>query len=88
MSEPDTLLVMQHQVIVPSATNAPAPQLQPPGLSTEPPVIATCPTVAPSSIHTTRVSAVGVAETCLRTVRSQPWPTSVTPPVTISCAST
>ena len=92
-----TLLLMQHHEIVPLRTHAPAPPkvcVLPPLIHTPvspdcevalPPVRVSFATVAPSSTIARRMAEPAAAR---MTVFSQPWPTSVTPPVTISCAST
>ena len=84
---------MQHHEIVPSTTCAPAPLFQlfstlPSSIVVcvgRPPVIVSRSTVEPPSTVITRLSSPD--SVCLIAVRSMPWPASVTPPVTISCAS-
>ena len=83
---PPTLLVMQQREIVPFLTQAPAPFSDCARMA--PPVRTTPSSFAPSSSIAQRWAVQADAFTTrLMTVFSQPWPASVTPPVTLSCAS-
>ena len=75
-----SLSTMRHQETMPFSTFTPPPISQLP--LTEPPVSATFLIFEPSLSVATRSVAV-----CLMIVPSHPWPWSVTPFVTISCAS-
>ena len=82
-----TLLVMQHQETVPSLTSTPAPFSDCDLMV--PPVRATPSSLAPPSSIAQRWAVHDDSFTArLMTVFVQPWPASVTPFVTLSCALT